>query len=157
MCEIVIFLSVAERMEKTMRVAIVASSLVLSACTTPAQQASTDLKKSLDAMVGQPVEVAIARLGEPIASVPVGSDSVYGWGYGFTRTEFSNAAPGWIDAASAEGGVFPAPRRAVHDGCVIRMVVGGDGRIQDWNHQGNDRSCRDYADHLVGQAVARAD
>jgi hypothetical protein len=151
---IALFVPVAERMESPMRVAIIAFSLVLAACATPAPQASTDLKNSLDVMVGQPVEVAVARFGEPIASVPMGSQLVYGWGYGFTRTEFTNAAPGWVDAAASQGGVFPAPRQSVQDSCVIRMVVGADGLIRHWDYQANDRGCSDYANRLVGQAHA---
>ena len=140
-----------------MRVAIIVSSLVLTACATPSQQASTELRRSLDAMVGQPVEVAVARLGEPMASVPMGSDLVYGWGYGFTRAEFTNAAPGWVNAADAQGGVFPAPRHGVPDSCVIRMIVGADGLVREWNYQANDRGCSEYADRLVGHPLARAD
>lgn len=140
-----------------MRVAILVSSLMLSACATTTQQASTELKSSLDSMVGQPVGVAVARLGEPMASVPMGSQSVYGWGYGFTRSEFTNAAPGWVNAADFQGGVFPAPRRSVQDSCVIRMVVDADGVIRAWDYQGDDRGCSAYADRLVGRSVARAD
>lgn len=131
-----------------MRIAILATTLALSACATTSQQASADLEDGLDAMVGKPIEVAVARLGEPIASVPTGSEKVYGWGYGFNRTEFTNAAPGWVDAASSQGGVFPAPRATVHDSCVIRMVVGADGLIRGWDRQGNNRGCRTYAERL---------
>ena len=129
-----------------MRASIIATSLVLSACATSAQQASADLRTSLDAMVGQPVGVAVARLGEPIAAAPMGSRSVYGWGYGFTRTEFTNAAAGWVSPGDFQGGIFPAPRRTVPDSCVIRMVVGPDGLIQEWDYQGRDSSCGEYAE-----------
>jgi len=140
-----------------MRVAIILSSLVLSACATPEAQPSNHLTASLDAMIGQPVEVAVSRLGEPIASVPMGSDSVYGWGYNFTRSEFTNAAPGWVEAADSQGGIFPAPRRTASDNCVIRMVVGSDGRIRTWDFQDADRGCRANADRVLGRAVARVD
>lgn len=139
-----------------MRIAIIASLLVLSACATHSQQASTNLGSSLDAMVGQPIETAIARLGEPIGSARMGADSVYGWGQAFASTEFSNAAPGWVEAADAQGGFFPAPRRVVQNDCVIRLVVDGDGLIREWGYHGNDRGCRAYADRLAGPAMARA-
>jgi len=140
-----------------MRHAMIVPMLLLSACATTEQQASADLDDSLDAMIGQPVSVALARLGEPIAAVPTGSELVYGWGYGFTRAEFTNAAPGWVDAAASQGGIFATPRRTARDSCVIRMVVGADGLIRNWDYQGNERDCRAYADRLVGHAVARAD
>lgn len=138
-----------------MRIAIVVSLLALSACATHSQQASVNLGSSLDAMVGQPIDVAIARLGEPIGSASMGADLVYGWGHAFTSTEFSNAAPGPVQAADFRGGVFPAPRQTVQNDCVIRMVVGADGLIRDWDYRGNDRGCRAYADRLVGHALAR--
>ena len=49
-----------------MRHAMIVPMLLLSACATTEQQASADLDDSLDAMIGQPVSVALARLGEPI-------------------------------------------------------------------------------------------
>src|SRR5688500_7272407 len=116
-----LFLPVAERMEKTMRVAILVASVALSACATPAQQASSNLESGLDTMIGQPVEVAVARLGEPIASAPMGTDTVYGWGHAFTGTELLMPTTGFIDAANAQGGVFPPPRRTVQNACVIRI------------------------------------
>ena len=140
-----------------MRVAIVAASLALSSCTTPAQQASAMLDRSLGGLVGQPVEVALARLGQPIASAPMGTDTVYGWGHAFTSTELLHATPGFIDAANSQGGIFPAPRRSVQNDCVIRMVAGADGRIRDWDHHGNERGCRHYAERLANPAIARAD
>jgi hypothetical protein len=151
-----IFLPVAERMEEAMRVAVgVAASLALSACATH-PQVSSALDSNLDAMIGQPVEAAVARLGQPMAAVPVGADLVYGWGHAFTKTEFTNAAAGWVDAASSQGGVFPAPRRTVPDSCVIRVVVGPNGLIRDWDYQGNARGCRSYGDSVAGQAMTRA-
>jgi hypothetical protein len=87
-----------------MRLAIIATMIVLSACATTSPQASSGLEHGLNALIGQPVEIAVARLGEPIAAAPMGSAKVYGWGQGFTRTEFTNAAPGWVDAASSQGG-----------------------------------------------------
>jgi hypothetical protein len=150
-----IFFLVAELMEKSMRVGIVAASLAISACATH-QQASSDLDSNLDALVGLPVDAAVARLGQPMATVPLGADLVYGWGYTFTRTEFTNAAPGWVDPTSLQGGVFPAPRRTVQDNCVIRMVVGSDRLIQSWDYQGNARGCRSYSDDVASQSTTQA-
>ena len=138
-----------------MRIVIIAASLALSACATH-PQASSGLDGSLDALIGQPVETAVAQLGQPMATVPVGADLVYGWGHAFTSTEFTNAAPGWVEAASSAGGVFPAPRSTVQDSCVIRMVVSSDGLIRSWDYQGNALGCRSYRDRVAGHAMARA-
>jgi hypothetical protein len=139
-----------------MRVAIIAASLALSACAT--HQASAGLDGSFRAMIGQPVEVALARLGQPIAAVPMGTDTVYGWGYVFSGTEVLIPTAGaGIEAADFRGGVFPPPRRTVQNSCVIRMVAGADGLIRDWDYQGDDRGCRAFAASPAGEALARLD
>jgi len=138
-----------------MRIAIIAASLALSACATHTPQASANLDSGLNAMIGQPAEFALARLGEPIASAPMGTNTVYGWGRAFTSTELMSPTPGFIEAADFQGGVFPPPRRTVQNDCVIRMVVGADGLIRNWDYQGNDRGCRAYADRLASHALAR--
>jgi hypothetical protein len=151
--------AVADPVEKAMRLSILAASLSLSlsACAAHSQQGSASLHSTLDAIVGQPIEVAVSRLGAPIGSAPVGSDTVYGWGHAFTSTELLHPTPGFIDAASSQGGVFPAPRRAVQNECVVRVLAGADGVIRDWDYYGNARGCRAYAIRLAGQAVARVD
>ena len=139
-----------------MRVAFIISSLtLLGACaTTP--QASASLTSGLNAIIGQPVEVAVARLGVPIAAVPTGAGTVYGWGRAFTSTEALHPNGGFLEA-NAQGGVFPPPRGTVENSCVIRMIVGADGRVRDWDVRGDQRACRTYADRLSGKAVARLD
>ena len=139
-----------------MRLMLVLAPLAVSACATPAPT-SAALDGSLDALVGQPVEVALARLGEPIASVPMGTDTVYGWGRAFTSTELLSPNIDIAAAGNAQSGVFPPPRRTVQNACVVRMVAGADGRIRDWDVQGDNRGCRALSDRLAGHAVAQLD
>ena len=139
-----------------MRLMLVLAPLAVSACATPAPT-SAALDGSLDALVGQPVEVALARLGEPIASAPMGADTVYGWGHAFTSTELLSPNIDIAAAGNAQSGVFPPPRRTVQNACVVRMVAGADGRIRDWDVQGDERGCRALSDRLAGHAVARSD
>jgi hypothetical protein len=136
-----------------MRIAIIAASLAISACAAHTQ-ASSGLDSTLDALIGQPVDVAFARLGQPIGSATVGTDRVYGWGRTYASTEFSNAVAGPVMPADYRGGVFPQPRRTVQKTCVIRMVVGADGLIRDWDYQGADRDCRSYSARVASRAVA---
>jgi hypothetical protein len=151
------FRPVAERMEEPMRIAMIAASLALAACATSPRQASADLDSHLDALIGQPVAVALARLGDPIAAAPMGPDTVYGWGHAFTSTEVMSALPDVAAGANAQGGIFPPPRSTVQNDCVIRIVAGADGLIRSWDAQGNYRGCRAYRDRLAGEALARAD
>lgn len=127
-----------------MRVAIIAASLALAACAAHSQ-ASTGLESSLDALVGQPVEAAVAELGRPIGTSRVGTDIVYGFGHTYTSTEYSNAVAGPVAPADYRGGTFPQPRRTVQKSCVIRVVVGANGLIRDWNYQDSNRDCRSSA------------
>lgn len=136
-----------------MRIAILAASLLFTGCTTHTQ-ASSRLDMTLDALIGQPVEVAVAKFGTPIGSASVGTDMVYGWGRAYTSKEFTNAVPGPVVAADYRGGVFPAPRHTVQKACVIRMIVGADGLIRNWDYQGNDRDCRSYSARLAANGVA---
>lgn len=138
-----------------MRVAIIAAVLLLSACTTGTQVSSRH-DRALDAMIGEPVTVAIAQLGEPIGIAKMGTRLVYGWGHTFTSSEFSNAAPGWVEAADFHGGVFPTPRRTVHSSCVIRMIVGADALIQDWDYQDVGTDCRSSPDIRGDRRMAQA-
>ena len=139
-----------------MRLILVLAPLAVSACATPAPT-SANLDSSLDALIGQPVEVALARLGEPIASAPMGADTVYGWGHAFTSTELLSPNIDIAAAGNAQSGVFPPPRRTVQNACVVRMVAGADGRIRDWDVQGDERGCRALSDRLAGQSVAQLD
>jgi hypothetical protein len=139
-----------------MRLAIIAASLALAACATTTQQASADLDRGLNAMIGQPVAVAVARLGQPLGTAPVGADRLYAWGQGFQSAELASPSGSFIDAADAQGGVFPPARRPVENGCAIRAVVGADGLIRGWDHQGNARGCRAYVERLSAPALARA-
>ena len=139
-----------------MRLMLVLAPLAVSACATPAPT-SANLDSSLDALIGQPVEVALARLGEPIASAPMGADTVYGWGHAFTSTELLSPNIDIAAAGNAQSGVFPPPRRTVQNACVVRMVAGADGRIRDWDVQGDNRGCRALSDRLAGHAVAQLD
>ena len=139
-----------------MRLMLVLAPLAVSACATPAPT-SAALDGSLDALVGQPVEVALARFGEPIASAPMGADTVYGWGHAFTSTELLSPNIDIAAAGNAQSGVFPPPRRTVQNACVVRMVAGADGRIRDWDVQGDERGCRALSDRLAGHAVAQLD
>ena len=139
-----------------MRLILVLAPLAVSACATPAPT-SANLDSSLDALIGQPVEVALARLGEPIASAPMGADTVYGWGHAFTSTELLSPNIDIAAAGNAQSGVFPPPRRTVQNACVVRMVAGADGRIRDWDVQGDERGCRALSDRLAGHAVAQLD
>ena len=139
-----------------MRLILVLAPLAVSACATPTPT-SANLDSSLDALIGQPVEVALARLGEPIASAPMGADTVYGWGHAFTSTELLSPNIDIAAGGNAQSGVFPPPRRTVQNACVVRMVAGADGRIRDWDVQGDERGCRALSDRLAGHAVAQLD
>jgi hypothetical protein len=143
-------------MERPLRkIAIIGASLVLTACATPEQKLSAHLDGNLDAMVGQPVDVAVVRLGEPSGSAQIGSDTIYSWQQAFE----SAATTGAVGVGGAPGVYAPiyyaSPRtKVVNNYCLLQAVVSPSGLIRYWHFDGNYAGCRPYADRLVPLARA---
>lgn len=138
-----------------MRIAIISASLILTACATPEQQLSANLDSNLNAMVGQPVAVAVGRLGEPTGSARIGSDTIYSWQQAF-ESAVTRAAVGVGSAPGVYAPVYYAsPQTKVVDNyCLIQAVVSPNGVIRYWHFDGNYAGCRPYADRLVPLARA---
>ena len=137
------------------KIAIVAASLVLAACATPEQELAAHLDGNLDLMIGQPVDVAVGRLGEPSGVARIGSDTVYSWQQAFEST----ATTGAVGVGSAPGVYAPvyyaSPRtKVVNNYCLLQAVVSPNGLIRYWHFEGNYAGCHPYADRLVPLAQA---
>jgi hypothetical protein len=122
-----------------MRIAILAG-LAFAAAGAPAQ-ASPELDSRLDAMIGQPVAVAIAGLGQPADAAARGAELVYRWRGGPAALPFSPGAQ-LVVPAQVEGGTFADPRSP---SCEIRVVVARNGLIRDWDYRGEAAVCRSWA------------
>jgi hypothetical protein len=136
------------------KIALIGVSLVLTACATPEQKLSAHLDSNLDAMAGQPVEVAIDRLGEPSSSAQIGRDTIYSWHQAFA-SEVTTAAVGVGSAPGVYAPLSYASGRTtvVKNYCLLQAVVGSDGLIRYWHFDGNYAGCHPYAERLVPLAL----
>lgn len=140
------------------KIAIIGASLVLAACATPEQQLSAHLDSNLDALAGQPVDVAIDRLGEPSGSAQIGSDTVYSWHLAFEGSVTTTP----LGVGSPAGVFAPIKMPSMHtevvtNSCLLQAVVSPEGLIRYWHFEGNYAGCRSYAERLAPMALARAE
>jgi hypothetical protein len=101
--------------------------------------------------VGQPFDLAIAKLGYPAGQMKVGDDTVYGWGRNFTmnmpqyRTATTNGYVGSTAYTGTTGYMASVP---VQYQCDIKIAVGPDNIIKSWQYDGNIGGCGAYASAL---------
>jgi hypothetical protein len=136
-----------------MRGWILIAGLALSACAT-----GSDMESGLQALVGQPVEMAIDRLGPPAEKTQLGQDTFYRWGRNASRGR-ANVAPHWPDVTESGAIDFPDEHstgwaRAEYS-CEVTIVAGPDGQIKAWQLKDRTGGCRDYARTLEQLASAR--
>ena len=135
-----------------MRGLILIAGLALSACAT-----GSVMDSGLQALVGQPVEIALDRLGPPAEKTQQGEDTVYRWSRNASIRR-PNVAPHWPDVT--EGGAIDFPdehstgwARAEHS-CDVTIVAGPDGQVKAWQLKDRTGGCRDYARTLGEVASA---
>jgi hypothetical protein len=137
---------------EAMRKAFVIAALSLGACATPS------MESALAPLAGQPVQVAIERLGTPSSALPSGADTVYEWHQarmvrGAPSGTFNGAAaPPSPDAPTS--GLFPGP--PVPYTCDVRIVADPDGNIKDAQFSEQSRGCSGTAEKLSRLALAEA-
>ena len=128
------------------------AAVSLAACATPVETLSSNMNHTLDSLVGQPVDAAFARLGEPVGSAVMGEYTVYGWGESSVK-EVAVVSTGVSDGAAwsapFQGKVSATTRVPVSHRCEIRVMAGPDGLIEGWHYAGNVGGCESYADQLA--------
>ena len=121
-------------------------ALLLAGCAT-----FGNMEKGLNAMIGQPFQVALDTLGYPQGQMQVGSDTVYGWG-----RKFSMSMPRY-NSANTYGQVGGTPYSAttgyttysnVEYSCDIKIIVDQDNIIKTWEFDGNIGGCDAYSKRL---------
>ncbi len=130
------------------KIAIIGVSMLLTACATPEQTLTAHIDSNLDAMVGQPVHVAVERLGQPSSSGQTGSDKIYSWQEAFESTIATIPLYGFTAGSKRT--------EVLSNECLIQAVVSPDGLIRRWHFQGNYAGCRSYAERLVSLAQVGA-
>lgn len=130
-----------------MRTLTLMATCLLAACATPAQVTKANMKGTLDEFVGQPVEQAVARLGEPESSVPWGNYTLLGWSRGALEKRQVT-----IIAANFQTRTLPAAttrRFRVWQWCEVYLVASPEGKVTGWRYRGTPHGCGDYDKDLA--------
>ena len=131
---------------------LLAASASIAGCTTTRDVVRADMRGGLDALIGHPVDAAIARFGEPDGSIKSGDLTVYDWNRGFSGTAVTTSrAYGFASSETPTGGpVFETvSRRQVDLSCGVRLVASEDGLIMGWHYEGNLGACKSYAGDMA--------
>lgn len=124
----------------------VGAVLVLAGCAT-----FSTMETGLQALVGQPFDAAISRLGYPSGQMKVGEDTVYGWGRSFTMNmpQYNTATTtGYVGATPISGTTGYMSSVPMQFQCDIKIAVGPDNIIKSWQYDGNVGGCGAYAKAL---------
>lgn len=122
-----------------MRKILVIVTLGVGACAT-----HPSMESALAPLAGQPVQVAIERLGTPSSSRSLGADIVHEWHrskmvHGTPNGTF-NGAPSPPSEDAPTSGLFAGP--LVPYTCDVRIVTDADGRIKDARFSEQSGGCR---------------
>jgi hypothetical protein len=122
------------------------SAFALSGCTT-----FSHMETGLNSLMGQPLQAAIDTLGYPKGQMKVGDDTVYGWGREFSmnmpqyQTSNTYGQVGGTGFSATTGTTTYVP---TNYNCNIRIAVGPDNLIKDWEFDGNIGGCEAYSERL---------
>ena len=125
---------------------IVGATLLISACTT-----FSNLETGLAALVGQPFQAAIDKIGYPAGQMKVGDDTVYAWGRNFSMsmpTYNSAQTTGTVGSTPYTANTGYTSYQSVNYQCDVKIIVGPDNVIKSWQYDGNMGGCDAYASAL---------
>lgn len=98
------------------------------------------LDRELPKLVGQPVDVAVAKFGMPTSEQTIIGQRVYVWS---NSEQDVSLAP----AIGSRGAVGLLPV-ATQGTCVVRVQVDAGGIVRRAEHQGDPDACYRYSDRL---------
>ncbi|KEO91528.1 hypothetical protein EH31_02335 [Erythrobacter longus] len=121
-------------------------ALSLAGCAT-----FSNMETGLNTLMGQPLQAAIDTLGYPQGQMHVGEDTVYGWGREFTvnmpQYQTSNTY-GQVGGTSFSANTGTTTYVPTNYNCNVRIAVGPDNRIKNWEFDGNIGGCEAYSSRL---------
>jgi hypothetical protein len=112
--------------------------LMAGACSSPT---ATAPERELPAMVGQPVDLAVQKLGPFTSMETVSGLRVYVW-------TFSGQNGAFFPAAAFGGPSAMATVPTVRASCSLRMTVDAGGVIQRGEYRGSAEVCSPYVGRL---------
>ena len=124
----------------------VLSLLALTGCAT-----FSTMETGLNSMIGQPLSVAIDRLGYPGGQMEVGNDRVYAWGRSFSMNmpQYNTAqTTGQVGNTGFSATTGYTSYTNVNYNCNIKIVTDSVGIIKNWEFDGNIGGCEAYSKRL---------
>lgn len=122
--------------------AIVVAAVALSGCATFGQ-----LEDGLNALVGRHEKEAFSALGYPNSKQEFSGDTVYYWGESRNSAVFmpqTSTTTGYVGRTPVFGTTTSSQLVPVSYNCTIKLVVGEDKVIKDWEFSGNLAGCEPY-------------
>lgn len=122
--------------------AIVVAAVALSGCATFGQ-----LEDGLNALVGRHEKEAFSALGYPNSKQEFSGDTVYYWGESRNSAVFmpqTATTTGYVGRTPVFGTTTSSQLVPVSYNCTIKLVVGEDKVIKDWEFSGNLAGCEPY-------------
>jgi hypothetical protein len=147
------FADVSWQLGVGMRYWFLACVLALGGCTT-----FSNMENGLNALMGQPIQNAFDHLGYPSGQMQVGQDTVYGWGRSFVMsmpTSSTAQTTGYVGSTPYSANTNVTTWAPAQYSCDIKIIAGPDGRIKDWQFDGNMGGCEAYAKPLGKLAKSR--
>lgn len=111
----------------------------------------TQMENGLNALSGEDEKVAFNVLGYPSGKQQFGSDTVYYWSVNRTDVMFmpqTSTTSGMVGTTPVYGTTTYNQAFPMNANCLIKLVVGSDGKIFRWSYNGNLAGCEHYIDRL---------
>lgn len=130
-----------------MKMLLLVAAFVLAGCTS-----FSVLDKEMPKLVGQPIDVAVSKLGFPNAEQTIMGKKVYTW----STTETGTSIVPTTSYSTAYVGTTPISAQtttySTQDytlSCTLRVIVDDKGIVQNFNYTGNNGACFTYSNRLT--------
>ena len=110
-----------------------------------------NMEKGLNQLMSQPFEAAIDTLGYPKGQMQIGEHTVYAWGRSFEMsmpTTSTSNTTGYVGYKPFNATTNTTSWQTAEYSCDIRVVVGPDNIIKNWEFDGNIGGCEAYPKRL---------
>jgi len=110
---------------------------------------SDHMDNRLGFLVGQNIQFAVGRLGDPDSQRTVLSDKIYVWSSSRNVTiPATNTTNGIVGGSSLYGTTTGTGYVAANRSCTIQLATTADGTIKSWRWSGSMGGCTQYARRL---------
>lgn len=135
-----------------MKVALAAAALILTGCTT-----FSTLDKGLATYIGQSPQVAFRDLGFPSGETQIAGKQVFYWGNSFTTSmpqTSSSRTTGTVGGTPFSANTTGTTWSTAEYDCDVRLIVGANGLVEDFDWQGNIGGCDAFARRVKARSQA---